>query len=1315
KKDKERAKRKNNARQLSTILRSLGDEYTEEGKYNEALDEYNELLDVCETLDDALSIAVAHRMIGETLMSLGDYANALDHQKNYLKGVKDTNNLLEQQRAFATLGRTQFCLGESLTDANDLTKKIEVLNNAKRSYAKSLELCNKLERNNSIKLEEIMIMRSRLFLNLGLVYEAKKEPKNAIELIEKAAQLCEQHNLSDDLYRSHIALGGIYERMNNNQLAQCHYEEASKVSDPGLKALAKLACAEYFIKVGKFIDAREILVKLYVHHNDDTIITTSKKLLKIIVVIEKCEEMLQNEFHNNKRLEIYEKAGDAAIAGQSLKKAIEYYRSMLSCARTAESTSKISAALVSLAQTLKDTEQYDEALLYAKEELKICKDPNEISRSALFLAELLSHTDSSNEEIISTLEIALDNANKSDKPLLKLDVLKEMREFYHKNNNKKKYKEIDKEIENISENLSIISTQDEEQDEIGDDINLSDLSDIEDEIIKRDGDKSKIKRQPKRNSNIQIKRNLKGETQLQTACIDGDIDKVKEYLAAKHPVNVRDNCGWTPLHEATNFGYVDIVKLLIKHGADVNDPGGAQCGGITPLHDAAACGHTIMINLLMENGADPRLVTHKGETVLDCLVAWRERVENLSQYDENEYKKICDKLRLILPSKSLKNKKSNDNELAVAQPRLFPSIIDHEDPDDDLRLSNDDEPVDKEGKFARKVYKRAIESMKHPLRSNQIICNNSKTISQPPPLIDSEEVLIDEWLEDDIGNQPSTSTSAVLYKKRRSSNGLGSCITPESTKKILTSSSSNSSAKKTPTSAKRRTNNFSPIDDINAKRQKINDDLLADVLLIDSEDSQSSTLSEDLFQTSPFSKKHKKSKQKSLFTNGFTKNTILKSRSPSPVSIVTTGQNYQRRSTDTIKIQITINDRIYNLKLRSSEQNKTLVLNIQNDINDKFELDTGCSGKIILTTLSGDDLTADNILNVIFSSDGVVKLIGNVDDLKIPTLTERYKKIYDDIDGIPETMLKSLKSCENTSTFRLRNSNNFDKEIITLLKSLEYEKNIQVLYLSSGSLFNIGNYLGQTLVNLSSLQELHLQCCDIDYNCLSYIYSLPLSMRVLDLSYNPLGRESQDKLVDLITPLRNLQTLNLCCCKIDKFPVSAISCSILNLDISNNTIDDESVDGYLQRQMINLNLSNIYWKNKTIGTLVLSTTNDRIFMNLDILELSGCKLTNFDVKYIIKKCHNITKINISNNQDINDDAVGELLSKKPTLSLIDVTGCTIINNNPGDDVIIDKPQVCTLKVSMSKDVIDYWKFLWLGQASIYHLSDSTYFFEPSLE
>jgi len=80
-------------------------------------------------------------------------------------------------------------------------------------------------------------------------------------------------------------------------------------------------------------------------------------------------------------------------------------------------------------------------------------------------------------------------------------------------------------------------------------------------------------------------------------------DFTNSFITQGHPVNIRDHCGWLPLHEACNHGHRDIVEFLIDKGAALNDRGGSQCGGVTPLHDAASCGHLDVMELLLDRGA----------------------------------------------------------------------------------------------------------------------------------------------------------------------------------------------------------------------------------------------------------------------------------------------------------------------------------------------------------------------------------------------------------------------------------------------------------------------------------------------------------------------------------------------------------------------------------------------------------------------------------------------------------------------------------------------------------------------------------------
>jgi ankyrin repeat protein len=45
---------------------------------------------------------------------------------------------------------------------------------------------------------------------------------------------------------------------------------------------------------------------------------------------------------------------------------------------------------------------------------------------------------------------------------------------------------------------------------------------------------------------------------------------VKQFIAAGTDVNARNENGDTPLHNAAEWGYKEIVELLIAEGADVN-------------------------------------------------------------------------------------------------------------------------------------------------------------------------------------------------------------------------------------------------------------------------------------------------------------------------------------------------------------------------------------------------------------------------------------------------------------------------------------------------------------------------------------------------------------------------------------------------------------------------------------------------------------------------------------------------------------------------------------------------------------------------
>ena len=68
---------------------------------------------------------------------------------------------------------------------------------------------------------------------------------------------------------------------------------------------------------------------------------------------------------------------------------------------------------------------------------------------------------------------------------------------------------------------------------------------------------------------------------------------------------------YTPLHYASRDGHIDIVKLLVDLGADIEV---RTDFGSTPLHLASYRGHIDMVKLLVDLDADIESMNNYGKT-----------------------------------------------------------------------------------------------------------------------------------------------------------------------------------------------------------------------------------------------------------------------------------------------------------------------------------------------------------------------------------------------------------------------------------------------------------------------------------------------------------------------------------------------------------------------------------------------------------------------------------------------------------------------------------------------------------------------------
>ena len=106
---------------------------------------------------------------------------------------------------------------------------------------------------------------------------------------------------------------------------------------------------------------------------------------------------------------------------------------------------------------------------------------------------------------------------------------------------------------------------------------------------------------------------------LYEASAVGLADRAQEHVE-KDPslVNTYSHDGWTPLHLASFFGHMEIARLLLARGADVNARSKSTrfAKENTPLHAAAANRQVGVAEILIAHGADVNAKDGSGYTPL---------------------------------------------------------------------------------------------------------------------------------------------------------------------------------------------------------------------------------------------------------------------------------------------------------------------------------------------------------------------------------------------------------------------------------------------------------------------------------------------------------------------------------------------------------------------------------------------------------------------------------------------------------------------------------------------------------------------------
>ncbi|XP_014276725.1 tonsoku-like protein [Halyomorpha halys] len=1253
KKKKEKNRAECNSSGVYFCCKELADIYFNAERYDDALNEYNEMKQISIETNCKLDIGRADRMIGEVYCEKGEFNKAIIHQKNHLSIAREECDKVEEQRALATLGRTYFLLAESILDSSS-EMRATALNEAKKFYMKSLDICHELTEEN-ISSRQRMEMTGRLFLNIGLVLDCQNHYDDAINHMLKAVTICKKLDLWEDLYRTYAALGSIYHKHSDKKEALRTYELAVDVAER-LPNKIQLVCELLLQKTDVLLDlpdlrgARQALLRAYkLKPSGKSLKNDIEKRLRTVAAMCEFEDNLtdlppDDNFAERKKL--YENLGDAASELNNYSLALTHYHLMLECVQKCGNKKKeLIESYVSLAQTYKDNNQLSNALQYFKKELELEEiNSPEACKTLLNIAEIYQLQENV-EEMLATYSTAKSISSELTDLKLKRTVLKSFHYALTAANRVSEAEEVKRELNDLQLDVLMDSSDEEEDNTIqfGADICIDDLSD--EEVANDVSKKAKLSRTRVRHKGTLEKKNEKGETPLHVASINGNVSLVKRLIEQGHRVDVKDYSGWTPLHEACNHGHIEVVKVLLDNKAPINDRGGAHCDGVTPLLDAASNGSLDVIELLLSYGASPLMRTNRGETVLDCLSSWRERRYtelgvDLDPITSAHYDSVYTNLKQTLEKAG---QKVNDKEQNHYSNRTYkePSTSHRSHISQAKQLS-----IEKR-ESTTEDYQSTMKALRRRSSNEKLVSLRTNKTSFPA-LLAEEETVGDDWLEVDIDIQRPS-------KKRRTDDLiLGGRNKENVLYKKNISISFGSDDDKSPAE------DFDLIDESSSDMDRLNqmNSEIEDTSFVSSQKSESSSESQ---RARLKEMTNIKKKQTSLLAAGVIKEKVAKTSINCNLNMQSTDNPSFSQQPNFTCIKVRIEDKTIVVPIPQSSFESLSISWLAKEAADRYRRLEGSEPVLRLEMDDGGLLVGSDPLAILM---GISQIHARVLSWKVLSLTGLYKEACDNANVLVDAELNEiLEACQATGSAAFDYMYLERKQLTPIFHTLSHHPPLQLLSITGTNISdNCVTVLAECLAKLAQLRSLDLSNINITSKGLEEICKAVKKqsgfqmLEKLKLGYNPLGDclRPLAELMSLVPRLRYLAlpSVGITSRSFSSFIHFTLECLEV-LDLSFNDIGGEGLTDILGRleaqTIVDLRLSNTGSHTiREIGFYLQHYTP----LSLRSLDLSFCPTTQIEIDCLVKgvnMCKHLEKLLL--------DGLGETIINIEHLSIKELSIC----------------------------------------------------------